>query len=66
MLEGMICFGVGGIVGSVVTIGTKGKYFTRRGWTKIFGSKEWWLKFIFGQEFTLPSKTLINLLRYNI
>ena len=66
MLEGMISFGVGGIVGSVGNVGTKGKYFNRKGWTKIFGGKEWWLKFIFGQEFTLPSKILINFLRDNI
>ncbi len=57
MLEGMISFGVGGITGSVGTIGKKGKPLI---------SKEWWLKLIFGQEFTKPSKILIDLIRNNI
>lgn len=37
-LEGMVNFGVGGIVGSLGNVGTKGKFLT---------SKEWWGKFIF-------------------
>ncbi len=56
MLVGMVNFGVGGIIGSVGTIGKKGTPFI---------SKEWWSKFIFGQEFTQPFKMVIDLLRDN-
>ena len=56
-LEGMVNFGVGGIVGSIGNVGTKGKFFT---------SKEWWGKFIFGLEFTQPFKIGIDLIRKNI
>jgi len=57
MIEGMVSFGVGGITGSVGTIGKKGKLLL---------SKEWWLKFIFGQEFTQPFKIGIDSIRKNI
>lgn len=57
MLEGMVSFGVGGIIGTVGTVGKKGKMLI---------SKEWWLKLIFGQEFTKPFKLTIDLFRNNI
>ena len=53
-IEGAIKFFFGGIAGSVGKIGTKGKPLR---------SKEWWLKFVFGQEFTAPFKYGIDLLR---
>ena len=56
-LEGMVNFGVGGIVGSLGNVGTKGKFLT---------SKEWWGKFIFGLEFTQPFKIGIDYIRKNI
>ena len=56
-LEGMVNFGVGGIVGSLGNVGTKGKFLT---------SKEWWGKFIFGLEFTQPFKIEIDLIRKNL
>jgi len=51
------CFGVGGIVGSLGNVGTKGKFVV---------SKEWWGKFIFGLEFTQPFKIGIDYIRKNI
>lgn len=56
-LEGMVNFGVGGIIGSLGNVGTKGKFLT---------SKEWWGKFIFGLEFTQPFKIGIDYIRKNI
>lgn len=56
-LEGMVNFGVGGIVGSFGNVGTKGKFLI---------SKEWWGKFILGLEFTQPFKIGIDLIRKNI
>ncbi|MGM9900116.1 MAG: RHS repeat domain-containing protein [Bacilli bacterium] len=56
-LEGMVNFGVGGIIGSLGNVGTKGKFLT---------SKEWWGKFIFGLEFTQPFKIEIDYIRKNI
>ena len=56
-LEGMVNFGVGGIVGSRGNVGTKGKFLT---------SKEWWGKLIFGLEFTQPFKIGIDYIRKNI
>ena len=56
-LEGMVNFGVGGIVGSLGNVGTKGKFVV---------SKEWWGKFIFGLEFTQPFKIGIDYIRKNI
>ena len=56
-LEGMVNFGVGGIVGSIGNVGTKGKFLV---------SKEWWGKFIFGLEFTQPFKIGIDYIRKNI
>lgn len=53
----MINFGVGGTIGSIGNVGTKGKFLT---------SKEWWGKFIFGHEFSQPAKISIDLLRKNI
>lgn len=56
-LEGMVNFGVGGIIGSLGNVGTKGKFLI---------SNEWWGKFIFGSEFTQPFKIGIDLIRKNI
>ena len=53
-LEGMINFGAGGVIGSIGTVGTKGRLLT---------SKEWWFKFFFGLEFTQPFKVGADLLR---
>ena len=52
--EGSINYLFGGIVGSVGTIGTKGKFLR---------SREWYSKFAFGQEFTFPLKYGIDLIR---
>ena len=56
-LEGMVNFGVGGIVGSIGNVGTKGKFLV---------SKEWWGKFILGLGFTQPFKIGIDNIRKNI
>ena len=56
-LEGMVNFGVGGIVGSIGNVGTKGKFLV---------SKEWWGKFILGLGFTQPFKIGIDYIRKNI
>ena len=56
-LEGMVNFGVGGIIGSLENVGTKGKFLV---------SKEWWGKFIFGLEFTQPFKIGIDYIGKNI
>lgn len=53
----MVNFGIGGIIGSIGNVGTKGKLLT---------SKEWWGKFIFGLEFTKPFKISVDLLRNNL
>ena len=56
-LEGMVNFGVGGIVGCVGNVGTKGKFLV---------SKEWWGKLVLGLEFTQPFKLLVDYIRNNI
>ena len=56
-LEGMVNFGVGGIIGSLGNVGTKWKFLV---------SKEWWEKLIFGLEFTQPFKIGIDYIRKNI
>ena len=56
-LEGMVKYGVGGMIGSVGNIGTKGKFLT---------SIEWWGKLILGLEFAQPLKTGIDYLRKTI
>ena len=56
-LEGMVNFGVGGIIGSFGNVGSKGNFVV---------SKEWWGKFIFGLEFTQPFKIGMDLIRKNI
>ena len=56
-LESIVNFGVGGMIGSIGNVGTKGKMLV---------SKEWWGKLILGQEFTQPFKIGIDLLRKNI
>jgi len=57
-IEGMINFGVGGIIGSMGNIGTKGP--------NPFRSLEWWGKFTFGLMYAQPSKITIDLIRNNI
>ncbi len=57
-LAGTLKFVFGGVVGSVGHLGTKGKPPVR--------SKEWWGKLVFGQEFTMPFKILIDYLRKNL
>lgn len=52
--EGSINFLFSGIIGSVRTIGTKGKFLK---------SREWYAKLAFGQEFTSPLKYGIDLIR---
>ena len=51
--ESVFCYGVGGMVGSIGTIGYKGK----------ISSKEWIGKLILAQEFSLPIKYPLNKLR---
>jgi|GEM_PF-6829698 len=53
VLESIWSFGVGGIVGSIGKIGTKGPFL----------SKEWIWKLIFTQEFTQPFKIPMDLIR---
>lgn len=57
-IEGMINFGVGGVIGSMGNIGTKGP--------NPFRSLEWWGKLTFGQMYTQPSKISIDLIRKNL
>ena len=55
--EGAWNFGVGGVVGSVGKIGTKGDLLV---------SKEWWGKLILGMEFSQPFKIGLDLIRKNL
>ena len=56
-LEGMVNFGVGGMVGSVGKVGTKGDPLV---------TKEWWGKLFFGLEFSQPIKLELDFIRNNI
>ena len=56
-LEGIVNFGVGGMVGSIGTIGSKGVAIK---------SGEWWGKLILGFEFSQPFKFGIDCLRNSI
>ena len=55
--EGAMNFLMGGILGSVGTVGTKGKFLR---------SVEWYAKFAFAQEFTFPFKYGIDIIRRNL
>ena len=55
--EGAMNFVMGGILGSVGTIGTKGKFLR---------SVEWYAKFVFAQELTTPFKYGIDIIRRNL
>ena len=55
-IEGAYNFGIGGMVGSVGNIGSKGDFF----------SKEWTLKLLLGQEFALPFKIPMDKLRKGV
>lgn len=55
--EGAMNFLMGGILGSVGAVGTKGKFLR---------SVEWYAKFAFAQEFTLPFKYGIDIIRRNL
>ena len=55
--EGAMNFVMGGILGSVGTIGTKGKFLR---------SVEWYAKFAFAQEFTSPFKYGVDIIRRNL
>ncbi|MBQ4072058.1 MAG: RHS repeat-associated core domain-containing protein, partial [Clostridia bacterium] len=52
-VEGAYNFGVGGLVGSIGNVGTKGPVF----------SKEWIGKILLGQEFSLPLRYPLDLMR---
>ena len=52
-IEGLASFGVGGMIGSFETVGSKGAFL----------GKEWCVKFSIGQEFSFPLRYSLDKLR---